>query len=67
VPPIKDKYDGISGRQHGERNEQSPAANASKIDNSLILSVAPFTARPVFSGYSGNKKNNVTPLLLVLH
>src|SRR5215813_15280312 len=31
MPVMKDKYDGKSGRTHGDRNENNPAENATRI------------------------------------
>ena len=38
TPPITHRYDGISGRMHGDKNDSNPALKARNIDNSSIIS-----------------------------
>ena len=35
VPPIKERYAGINGSTHGDRNERTPAANEIPIESDV--------------------------------
>ena len=41
IPVMKERYDGNSGRTHGERNENSPAENATATPSDSVIARAP--------------------------
>src|SRR4029453_2631317 len=61
IPVMKDRYDGKSGRTHGDRNENKPAENATRIPSDSPMSRL-YSRRDAKNARAGGPSHSRGPL-----